>query len=537
MGSKLEKSAYPSGTGPADFECFGPIATEDGNFDSCRLADMGCFKQDGTDSNKFYHGAVVKCKKNGKWYAYFQWGRTGAVGDFQFVECYDENDAQREFADQLHSKNDKRGQWVTKAGLGRILQAKPGKDCYLVRPLATRAAGSPGLPDARRVADDSVKVVKKADPADGKKTAKKARPTPQFDRETIKLMRDMNIAAVQYTKTSIQGGTLPTQKSIDEGRNVLIEAQKRLVVVGNSLQAQIKDKELRDLTYLLYSRIPKVKKVGAPESDWILSQDNIFAWGQDLDAFESALAAAVIEVEEQEETDPFGGMKIDMRHLPDGDPKGDFIRKWMPDATLNRHGGVGRMIIKNVWQVDQHGVPAKFEAAVDRIGKDHPNTKERPIKQPRSRLDLDATANGRYETANVGMLFHGTRSVNCPGILREGLRLPRQLVGVVITGAMFGQGIYWADDWKKSAGYTSLHGSYWSSGSGAVKGRDAFMFIADVALGTPHVASGPKGYTAPPRGCHSIFGKAGVSQVMNNEWIIFDRDQNRIRYLVEFTTR
>lgn len=63
------------------------------------------------------------------------------------------------------------------------------------------------------------------------------------------------------------------------------------------------------------------------------------------------------------------------------------------------------------------------------------------------------------------------------------------------------------------------------------------MFVADVVLGTPHVAHGPKGYTAPPRGCHCVFGKAGVSQVMNNEWIIFERDQNRLRYLVEFTTR
>lgn len=132
------------------------------------------------------------------------------------------------------------------------------------------------------------------------------------------------------------------------------------------------------------------------------------------------------------------------------------------------------------------------------------------------------------------MVFHGTRSVNVPGILRENLRLPKQLVGVVITGAMFGGGLYWADDWKKSAGYTSGY-SRWGGGSGSVSGRHAFMFIADTALGNPFVAPGPRGYTEPPRGHHCVFGKANVSQVMNNEFITFDRSQHQLRYLVEFS--
>jgi len=104
------------------------------------------------------------------------------------------------------------------------------------------------------------------------------------------------------------------------------------------------------------------------------------------------------------------------------------------------------------------------------------------------------------------------------------------------TGAMFGPGIYWADDWKKSAGYTSLHGSYWSGGGGSVRGYDAFMFVADVALGNAFVAPGPRGYTSPPAGHHCVFGKAGDSGVMNNEWIVYKTDQNQLRYLVEFTT-
>ncbi len=124
--------------------------------------------------------------------------------------------------------------------------------------------------------------------------------------------------------------------------------------------------------------------------------------------------------------------------------------------------------------------------------------------------------------------------MNVRGILREALRLPKQLVGVVITGAMFGPGLYFADDWKKSAGYTSLMNSYWSHGSGAIASRGAFMFAADVVLGQPFVAPQAHGYTGPPQGHHSIFGKAGHSGVQNNEFIVFDSKQHRLRYLAEF---
>ena len=97
-------------------------------------------------------------------------------------------------------------------------------------------------------------------------------------------------------------------------------------------------------------------------------------------------------------------------------------------------------------------------------------------------------------------------------------------------------GLYWADDWRKSAGYTSLRSSYYAAGSGAVASRDAFMFIADVAIGKPFVAPHTFPYTEPPKGHHSIMGKADVSGVMNNEFITFKKETHRLRYLVEFTT-
>jgi poly [ADP-ribose] polymerase len=155
--------------------------------------------------------------------------------------------------------------------------------------------------------------------------------------------------------------------------------------------------------------------------------------------------------------------------------------------------------------------------------------------QPKKRSDADKAEAKRFQDSNTALLFHGTRSVKVRGILKEALRLPKQLVGVVITGAMFGPGLYFADDWKKSAGYTSLTNSYWSRGSGGIGHRGAFMFAADVVLGKPFVAPQAHGYTAPPGGHHSVFGKAGHSGVQNNEFIVFDAKQHRLRYLIEFT--
>lgn len=524
---KLEKSSFPLGHGAEDFKCYGPAATTDGRFDGTMICDMGCFTQDGKDSNKYYHGAVVQSKKDGKWYAYFEWGRTGATKpQFQMIECSSRQEAEREYADQLHEKNDKRGQWVNHASLGRILQAKPGKDCYLVRPQATR---STGLPDAKTITqNEGAKQVAK--PA--------AKKSGTYDSQTMALLRDLVGGTVSYTRsTLVAGAALPTQKAIDDGRVLLIDAQKRVLAVGDDIRAQLSDKDLLDITSQLYGRIPKKKDRNDPPEKWLLTKNNISLWQQDLDAFESALYSTDLGEKVDDSFDPFAGAptRIKLAYLDRKSDAGEFIANWMPGATRRRHH-YGNMKIKNMWMVEREVDEKNLVAAQENILKDKPHIDERPLHQPKERPDIDKDSYERHVSTNTSLLFHGTRTVNVPGIIRENLRLPKQLVGVVITGAMFGPGIYFADDWMKSAGYTSLDNSYWSSGSGAVKGRDAFMFVAEVALGKMHLADGPRGYTAPPRGTHSVFGKGGYSQVQNNEFIVFSTNQYKLRYLVEFST-
>lgn len=533
MGVKLPKNTVPSGHTKEDFECFGPPALKDGEFSGIKICDMGCFTQDGKDSNKYYNACVTRSRKDQKWYAYFEWGRTGAKKvSFQFVDCADESDAQKEFEKQCHSKNDKRGEWVTIAGI-RTLRAKKNKDCYLVRPQATR---STGLPNARTIKSsdgaDTSKVKKKTTK---KTSARHKKSSPKADPQTLSLMKDLNVATVQYTKGAMADSSLPTQSAIDEGRQVLTEAERRLLKVGDDLETQRKDKQLSQLTRLLYSRIPKVKPVGAAASTWILSKDNIMGWKSDLDAFESALYS-VTDAEEID-ADPFGGMPLTMNWIDVKGSLGSWLARWASRATLNRHGWVGDMKVHNIWKVERHGDEKRFYTCQDRVAaeKNRRWSKEKALFQNDKRPEFDKTRTKAYKDSNTALLFHGTRSVNVSGILRKSLLMPRQLVGVVITGAMFGPGLYFADDWKKSAGYTSLSGSYWSGGSGSVRGRHAFMFLVDTVLGNPHVASGPSGYTSAPRGHHCVFGKAGHSHVQNNEWIVYKTEQHILRYLVEFS--
>jgi predicted DNA-binding WGR domain protein len=545
MSRKLNRGEYPSGHSPNDFVCFGPPATEDGKFDSAMLADLGCFNQEGVDSNKYYFGCVCQSKKDQTFYAYFEWGRTGKSGEVQFFECSSKEEAHAVFAKQMHEKNDKRGEWATIAGL-KVLRAKTGKDCYLVRPQAKRTVG---LPDAQNLVHDESLLSKSdsgggtalavAEPKTGKKTKKivKGSTAKRWDAQTLSLLKDMNALAVDYTRKSIEGGAIPTQGAIEEARDILTAAKKRLLKVGRQLDDQLTDSDLRQLSYMIYSRIGKAKRVGAPDSEWILSEQNIDRWSLDIDAFENALNAIELGAEEDEkEYDPFQGTDIEMIHIDKKTAEGDFLFKWMPTATANKHGHVGDMVIKNMWAIRQRYQLPKFDKTIAAIAAQGFKAKERPLFQP-TRTDIPPEERKVFEKANVSLLFHGTRSVNVPGIIRTGLRLPKELVGVVITGAMFGPGIYWADDWKKSDGYTSREGGYWAGGGGGVRGRGAFMFAANVAVGNPYVADGPQGFTSPPRGHHSVFGKAGVSRVHNNEWIIFDSGQNTLAYLAEYDVK
>lgn len=129
---------------------------------------------------------------------------------------------------------------------------------------------------------------------------------------------------------------------------------------------------------------------------------------------------------------------------------------------------------------------------------------------------------------NVRKLFHGSRSANLVGILSSYLKLPHNLGSdITKTGNMFGNGIYFASDSTKSFQY-----SVGRFGGRNNKYTTAFLMIAEVALGNVHKVQSSHDFSKPPMGCHSVMGCKGTSLV-NNEFIVYNPSQVRVRYLVE----
>lgn len=127
---------------------------------------------------------------------------------------------------------------------------------------------------------------------------------------------------------------------------------------------------------------------------------------------------------------------------------------------------------------------------------------------------------------NVKELFHGSRNCNILSILKGGLIIVRS--GQTKTGEMFGPGIYFADNSTKSANYSN---GFW--GGIRNKYNNNFLFLADIALGKIKEEYYSKRYTQPPQGFHSVKGVKGNS-LYNNEYIVYDKKQVTLKYLVEF---
>lgn len=133
------------------------------------------------------------------------------------------------------------------------------------------------------------------------------------------------------------------------------------------------------------------------------------------------------------------------------------------------------------------------------------------------------------------LLWHGSRNENWWSIINAGLVL--KPTNAVITGKMFGYGIYFANKARKSLGYTSLSGSYWAKGSE----QAAFMGLYEVAYGKPYdvytFSNSVSGldYAGLQRLCpganclHAHEGK----MLRNDEIIVYQECQTTIRYLVE----
>ncbi|XP_071956345.1 protein mono-ADP-ribosyltransferase PARP4-like isoform X2 [Antedon mediterranea] len=145
---------------------------------------------------------------------------------------------------------------------------------------------------------------------------------------------------------------------------------------------------------------------------------------------------------------------------------------------------------------------------------------------------IEAT-NFTHHLGNKRLLFHASRPANFVGILTRGLLLPKIVVddfgGQLTDPGNLGSGIYFTDSASTSGKYSSRS---------KVKGS-RFMLVNEVALGKC-LDMKSKNYTlsAAPEGYDSVHGVKKThgmrTQFVDDEFVVYNKNQQRIRYLVEF---
>lgn len=138
------------------------------------------------------------------------------------------------------------------------------------------------------------------------------------------------------------------------------------------------------------------------------------------------------------------------------------------------------------------------------------------------------------DCTNTKLLWHGSRNENWMSIISNGLILNPN---AVITGKMFGYGIYFGLQSRKSFNYTSYRNSYWAKGSSDT----AFMGLYDVHYGNPYIVSDfnsryyEYNYNKLRQNgdydCLHADSRKGM--LRNDEIIVYREDQVNIKYLVE----
>ena len=130
------------------------------------------------------------------------------------------------------------------------------------------------------------------------------------------------------------------------------------------------------------------------------------------------------------------------------------------------------------------------------------------------------------QVGNHAPLWHGSRNANIMGIMSKGLLL--RPPGAIITGSMFGAGLYFGIQSSKSLQYSSAS---WANVNNV--SNNCYLFSCQIAQGRvktyytaqPHLVTPPPGYD-------SVLGAKGQA-LIHDEVLIYNTRQHRIDYILD----
>lgn len=138
---------------------------------------------------------------------------------------------------------------------------------------------------------------------------------------------------------------------------------------------------------------------------------------------------------------------------------------------------------------------------------------------------LDYNANFNQKLANVQEVWHGSGQSNILSILKSGLT-PSPPSTAAIAGKMFGNGTYGSKTSSKALGYSL---GRWGQG----KGDSGWLFVCDFVMGNAYYPTGSGGIRSVPSGYHSCWALPEKTGLHNDELIVYDSAQIKIKYLIE----
>lgn len=133
----------------------------------------------------------------------------------------------------------------------------------------------------------------------------------------------------------------------------------------------------------------------------------------------------------------------------------------------------------------------------------------------------------------VKLFYHGSKVENWYSIMKQGLSLNPN---ASVTGKMFGNGLYFASECRKSLNYMDTKHSRWNNGN-----RDSgYTAIYAVALGKCYMPTGCLSSSFDKTdvnrlGYDSVYAEKSRAGLQNDEYVVYDASQCTIKYLCEFT--
>ena len=531
----------PNGYSIDEFEYKGRAATDQDDFgESVGIVDMvhvdiygeQTSKEYAPDgANKYYHLGVVQSKDDQSWWVYIEWG-TAFFSDpswvdgmfrqeqdfeeckFQFVSCDDEDDARSWFQAQARSKNKDR---IYKSN--GVWTSFPDVDGYIVQDLAAR---NRGLPHAHTFFKD----IKKTKPRKSRGTQ-----NTNFHPQVLRLAQDLANGTKNHTQTLIQnsGGIIPSIRTLNQVQNVLLPEVLGILQdipttkTGMPSKTHSKYAELVKLSQSIASQIPRdIPRHSTQqerEESILITKDNVQELENDIDAFRATLQQGdIFNLKSFSNINPETLFRSDIQWIDPKSTKGSWLLATF--KNLSRHSYTPT--VKNMFSVSRPREDKFFEEMVEKIAAKRKKSALKNVaeNQPKQRKDgIDYP-----KSANVFIGIHGTRASNVQPILASNLRLPTQLPGNLISGALYGQGIYFATDWRKSNSYCSpLQNS-----------NINYIFLCDVVMGVPYLTSNFGSWMTSPSSTDSVAALTKNTGRGDDEHIIFNPHQQCIRYIIEF---